>query len=133
MLTNLEGENVEDGFRASQRVQKWLNYTVLLRPMRKMWRKCGVLTFVCSQMAFGSQVLPQKKERRLVQDLLLLNGLQEVQSGFDFLLRVGGFHGGAGDGDVLPLRRHVVRGGDHADVDICGMNVVATGQDLSHL
>lgn len=74
----------------------------------------------------------QKRERRLVQDLLLLDGLQEVQSGFDFLLRVGGFHGGAGDGDVLALRRHVVRRGDHAHVDIWGMNVAA-GQDLSHL
>lgn len=53
-------------------------------------------------------------------DSLLLDGLQEVQGWLDLLLGVGGLHGGAGDGDVLALRRHVVGRGDHAHVDVCG-------------
>lgn len=61
-----------------------------------------------------------KGERGLVEGLLLLNGLQEVQGRLDFLLWVRGFHSSAGNGDVLPLRCHVVCRGDHADVDIWG-------------
>lgn len=62
--------------------------------------------------------------RGLAGLLLLLDGLQEVQGRLDLFLWVRGFHGGAGDGDVLPLRRHVVCRGDHADVDIWGRAAV---------
>lgn len=68
--------------------------------------------------------------RGLAGLLLLLDGLQEVQGRLDLFLWVRGFHGGAGDGDVLPLRRHVVCGGDHADVDIWGRAAVTGHQAI---
>lgn len=53
-----------------------------------------------------------------VKHVLLLDRLQQVQSWFNFLLRVVSLHSGAGDGDVLPLCCHVVCIRDHAHVDI---------------
>lgn len=51
-------------------------------------------------------------------DSLLVDGLQQLQSWLNFILRFTGFHGGADNSDVLPLGRHVVSIGDHAHIDV---------------
>lgn len=59
-----------------------------------------------SYLAFGAQVTGLVLVRDA--DELLVDGDQEVQSRLDLLLGVARLHPGAGDGDVLALRRHVV-------------------------
>lgn len=51
-------------------------------------------------------------------DELLVDGLQQGQRRLELGHRVAGLHRGAGNGDVLALRGHVVRVRDHADVDV---------------
>lgn len=51
-------------------------------------------------------------------DSLLVDGLQQLQSWLNFILRFTGFHCGADNSDVLPLGRHVVSIGDHAHIDV---------------
>lgn len=54
----------------------------------------------------------------------LVNGLEQLQCWFDFVLRVVCLHCGAGDGDVFTLRCHVVIKGDHANVNVCKKQTV---------
>lgn len=51
--------------------------------------------------------------------VLLVDGLQQLECRLNFSFRLGGFHSGAHNGDVLALSRHVMGIGDHAHVDIC--------------
>lgn len=67
-----------------------------------------------------SELVSRRSSSPETRHSLLFDWFQKLQSWSDFLLGLLGLHGGADYGDVLALCSHVVRGGDHADVDICG-------------
>lgn len=120
MLTNLEGKRMRKRMRAPRAHTQ-------LRPQfqTRRVRPAGATPAQRPPAAPGAhpateseRVLHSSSSKR-AHHSLLFDWFQKLQSRSDFFLRLLGLHSGADDGDVLPLRGHVVRGGDHADVDIC--------------